>query len=61
MAAPALFQLGLANYKLAKAVGDKSKMKEALQYFQQCAAIPGPNQEQANINVTAIKRELGVR
>jgi len=61
MAAPALFQLGLANYKLAKAVGDKSKMKEALQFFQQCAAIPGPNQDQANLNVTAIKRELGVR
>jgi len=61
MAAPALFQLGLANYKLAKAVGDKSKMKDALQFFQQCAAIPGPNQDQANLNVTAIKRELGVR
>jgi len=61
MAAPALFQLGLANYQLGKALGDKTKMKEGLQYFQQCADITGAYQDQASKNVTTIKRELGVR
>jgi tetratricopeptide (TPR) repeat protein len=61
MAAPALFQLGLANYTLGKAVGDKSKMREGLQYFIQCADISGPYQDQALKNVRAIKTELGVR
>jgi tetratricopeptide (TPR) repeat protein len=61
MAAPALFQLGLANYQLGKAVGDKSKMKEGLQYFQQCAEIPGLYQDQASKNVRTIKGELGIR
>jgi tetratricopeptide (TPR) repeat protein len=61
MAAPALFQLGLANYQLGKSLGDKSKMKEGLQYFQQCAEIAGPYQDQASRNVRTIKTELGVR
>lgn len=61
MAAPALFQLGLANYQLGKSLGDKSKMKEGLQYFQQCAEITGPYQDQASRNVRTIKTELGVR
>jgi tetratricopeptide (TPR) repeat protein len=61
MAAPALFQLGLANYQLGKSLGDKSKMKEGLQFFQQCAEIAGPYQDQASKNVRTIKTELGVR
>jgi tetratricopeptide (TPR) repeat protein len=61
MAAPALFHLGLANYTLGKAVGDKSKIREALQYFQQCADITSAYQDKASQNVNAIKRELGVR
>jgi tetratricopeptide (TPR) repeat protein len=61
MAALALFNLGLANYQMGKAIGDKSKMKEGLQYFQQCSDIAGPYQDQASKNVAAIKRELGVR
>jgi len=61
MAALALFDLGLANYTLGKAVGDKSKMKEGLQFFIQCADIAGPYQDQASKNVRAIKTELGVR
>jgi tetratricopeptide (TPR) repeat protein len=61
MAAPALFQLGLANYQLGKSLGDKSKMKEGLQFFQQCADIAGPYQDQASKNVRTIKTELGVR
>ncbi|HEV8042690.1 MAG TPA: hypothetical protein VGP62_27680 [Bryobacteraceae bacterium] len=60
MAALALFNLGMANYQLGKAIGDKAKMKEGLQYFQQCSDIAGPNQDQALKNVAAIKRELGI-
>ncbi|HLK18279.1 MAG TPA: hypothetical protein VKT81_04950 [Bryobacteraceae bacterium] len=61
MLAPALFQLALANYQLGKALGDKAKIKDGLQFFQQCADISGPYQDQASKNVTTIKRELGVR
>jgi|HubBroStandDraft_3_1064219.scaffolds.fasta_scaffold10378_2 tetratricopeptide (TPR) repeat protein len=61
MAAAALFQLGLANYQLGKAIGDKAKMKEGLQFFQQCADIPGTYQDQASKNVRTIKTELGVK
>jgi tetratricopeptide (TPR) repeat protein len=61
MAAAALFHLGLANYQLGKAIGDKAKMREGLQFFQQCADIPGTFQDQASKNVRTIKTELGVR
>ena len=61
MTAPALFQLGLANYQIGKAIGDKSKMKEGLQYFQQCAEINSTYQDQASKNVRTIKTELGVK
>lgn len=61
MAAPALFFIGLANYKLGKAVGDKGKIKEGLQFFQQCAEITSPYQAQASTNVRTIKGELGLR
>lgn len=61
MAASALFQLGLANYKLGKAVGDKAKIREGLHFFEQCAEISGPNQAQASTNVKAIRGELGLR
>ncbi len=61
MAATALFQLGLANYQLGKAVGDKAKIRDGLHFFEQCAAIPGPNQAQASTNVKAIRHELGLR
>lgn len=61
MAALALFNLGLANYQLGKAIGDKAKIKEGLQFFQQCSEITGPNQDQASKNVATIKRELGLR
>jgi tetratricopeptide (TPR) repeat protein len=61
MAAAALFQLGLANYQLGKAIGDKAKMREGLQFFQQCAEITSPYQNQASSNVRTIKSELGVR
>lgn len=59
--APALFHLGLANYNLGKTLGDKSKMREGLRYFEQCAEMNSPFQDQSSKNVRIIKGELGVR
>jgi tetratricopeptide (TPR) repeat protein len=57
----ALFYLGLANYQLGKAIGDKAKTREGLQFFEQSAAVKGIFQDQAARNVTIIKAELGVK
>ena len=59
--AGALFHLGMANYSLGKQLGDKARIREGLQYFQQCAEMSGPYQEQASHNVRALKGELGVK
>jgi tetratricopeptide (TPR) repeat protein len=59
LAGVALFDLGLANYQLGKAIGDRAKVREGLQYFEQSAAMKGPMQDQAARNVTIIKGELG--
>lgn len=61
LAAAAYFHLGLSNYSLGKAVGDKAQIREGLNFFQQCAEIKSPFQAQASTNVATIKRELGVR
>jgi tetratricopeptide (TPR) repeat protein len=60
LAPTALFYLGLANYQLGKPLGDKRQMTEGLQFFQQCAEMSGPLQDQASKNVRLIKTELGV-
>ncbi|HYL38929.1 MAG TPA: hypothetical protein VEV17_23640 [Bryobacteraceae bacterium] len=57
--ANALFTLGLSNYQLGKAIGDRGQMREALHYFEQAAAIKSNVQDQANRNVIAIRAELG--
>lgn len=57
----ALFYLGLANYQLGKQLGDKAKMKEGLQFFEQSAALKSSVQDQANRNVATIKTELGIK
>jgi tetratricopeptide (TPR) repeat protein len=54
----ALFYLGMANYNLGKMTLNKAQMKQALNYFEQCAAVPGPMQGQASNNVSAIRQEL---
>lgn len=54
----ALFYLGLANYQLGKLTMNKAQMRQALTYFEQCAAISGPMQGQASQNVGAIRAEL---
>ncbi len=58
--ANALFTLGLANYSLGKAVGDKAQMREGLKYFEQAAAMKSNVQDQASRNVAVIKKELGL-
>jgi hypothetical protein len=55
----ALFDLGLANYTLAKPLGDKAQMREGLHYFQQSAEISGPMQDQASRNAKLVLAELG--
>jgi tetratricopeptide (TPR) repeat protein len=57
--ANALYNLGLANYQLGKALGDKSQMRQGLQFFEQAAAIKSNVQDQAAHNAALIKAELG--
>jgi hypothetical protein len=57
--ATALFYLGLANYSLAKPLGDKAQMRQGLQFFQQSAEINGPMQDQASRNAKLVLAELG--
>ncbi|HMD49567.1 MAG TPA: hypothetical protein VKG79_10735 [Bryobacteraceae bacterium] len=58
--ANALFNLGLANYQLGHAIGDKGQIREGLKYFEQAAAMKSGVQDQASRNVAAIKKELGL-
>lgn len=57
MMAPALFYLGVANYNLAHALLSKTRMQEAAKFSEQCAAIPGPYQDQAYKNSMTMKTE----
>jgi hypothetical protein len=58
MTAGALFYLGLANYNMARATQNKPRMKEALAFSEQAAAIPGAYAQPAAQNAWAIKGEL---
>jgi hypothetical protein len=55
----ALFYLGLANYSLGKAIGDRGQMRQGLQFFQQSAEMSGPMQDQASRNAKLVLAELG--
>lgn len=55
----ALFYLGLAKYQLGKPLGDKAKMREGMQLFEQSAAIKSSVQNQASLNARQIRAELG--
>jgi hypothetical protein len=57
MMGPALFYLGVVNYKIAKATLNKAKMLEAAKFSQDAANIPGPQQSQAYTNAMNIKKE----
>jgi tetratricopeptide (TPR) repeat protein len=57
-----LFNLGLADYKMAKAAKGKPNralLEDALKFSQQSAAIKSPSQGQAAENAKAIRGELG--
>jgi hypothetical protein len=61
LSGPALFYLGLANYKMAQSGKNTELIREALRFSQQSAAIPGPFQGQAATNVKAIRSQYNVR
>jgi tetratricopeptide (TPR) repeat protein len=56
----ALFYLGLANYRLA-AQGGVAHAKEALEFSEQCAALPGRYQSAARTNARAIRQQFKLR
>lgn len=55
--AEALFHLGLVNYKLGQAQKNKGRMKDALTFTQQCAAIKSRFQAQARKNLAVIQAD----
>jgi len=57
--ANALFNLGLANYNMGKAIGDRGQMREGLKYFEESSGIASNVQQQASRNAMLIKAELG--
>lgn len=60
---PALFQLGLANYKLgsAKKPADMARIRDAFKFSQQAAAIKGQHQGIAAKNVAAMRQQYGLK
>jgi len=60
MLAPALYLLGLANYRLAES-GVRGRAVDALRFTRQCAAIRSSYQEQALKNIEAIKSEYNLQ
>jgi tetratricopeptide (TPR) repeat protein len=59
MKAAALFHLGVANFRLGESGGGAARIKEALAYSQQCAAIKSPYAAGAQKNVNAIRTKYG--
>jgi tetratricopeptide (TPR) repeat protein len=55
-----LYHLGMANYRLAEAGGDRSRPVDALRFMRRCAALPGPYQQQAQKNVEGIRAEYNL-
>ena len=52
------YYLGLADYRIGKAIGDRTKIQEGEKYSEQSAAIAGPMQQGAIQNAQAMKAEL---
>ena len=61
LTATALFYLGSANYYLGKGIGDRKQMRDGLQYFEQCAAMPSSLQGEASKSARIIRTELGIK
>lgn len=59
MKAAALFHLGVVNFRLGESGGSTPRIKEALAYSQQCAAIKSPYAAGAQKNVNAIRTKYG--
>jgi hypothetical protein len=60
MSSAALFHLGLANYKMAEA-GNMDRIRDAVDFFEQCAAVAGPYQAPARQNIKAIRSRYRVQ
>jgi hypothetical protein len=58
MTAAALFNLGVANYNLARITHSKPQMKDAVAFSEQCGKIRSPFQDQAIKNAWGMKQEL---
>lgn len=58
--AETLFFLGLANYRIAVA-GETERVRDALRFSEECAAIPGRFQAPARSNVKAIRSQYHVQ
>ena len=56
--APALFQLGIANYQMGRGKS-RQQLADALSFLKQCAAIKSNYQAQAQKNVSVILKETG--
>ena len=60
MKAETLFYLGVADYRIAE--GGKAELaRDAVNFSEQCAAIPGPYQERARANAKAIRTKYKIR
>jgi tetratricopeptide (TPR) repeat protein len=55
-----LFQLGVADFQLGKVSKNTAMMRQALKYSQRSAALKSPVQTDAQNNVKAISKALGV-
>lgn len=55
----AVFNLGVANYNLARATQDKVMMKQALAFFEDAYKQGGQYGALAGQNIVAVKQELG--
>jgi hypothetical protein len=56
--APALFQLGIANYQMGKGKS-RQQMADSVSFLKQCAAIKSQYQAQAQKNLAVIAKETG--
>jgi hypothetical protein len=61
LALPALFHLGLVNYRLAQGSKNKARIADAVSFSKQAAAYKGPMAAQAAKNVRVMQQEFGVR
>ncbi len=56
--APALFQLGISDYNLAKITHDRVMMKDAINFSEECSKINSAVAGQAANNAFTMKKEL---